>query len=218
MLALSVVVLAAATCAAADAPPAPEMHATVQLTADRTTFSAGAPVLVHVRITNPGRQRVMLLRWRTPLDGVTAALFAVTRDGVNVPYAGRMAKRPEPTDADYVTLEPGASVTTDVDIAQLYALETPGYSTVAYDVTSPQLRLPKRNAPASRRPEEHRRRRCSSRYPAPAPEIRCSFVRRQRRIATRRSGSSPRAASSRRIASSASSQSTRGISTKPRRA
>lgn len=144
-----VVVVATETCSAADAPPPMEMHATVRLTADRTTFAAGAPVLVHVTIANPGRQRVMLLRWRTPLDGVTAPLFAVTRDGADVPYAGRMAKRPEPTDADYVTLEPGASVTTDVDLAKLYALETPGRYTVAYDVTSPQLWLPKRNAPPS---------------------------------------------------------------------
>lgn len=123
------------------------MTATVRLAADRSAFAAGEPVILHVTLANPGTRRVAILRWRTPLDGVTAPLFTVTRDGVDVPYVGRTAKRPPPTDGDYVTLEPGASVTSDVDLAQLHALATPGHYVVTYDVESPQLFLPKKNAP-----------------------------------------------------------------------
>ena len=123
------------------------MTATVRLATDRTTFGPGEPVIVHVTLANPGEHRVAILRWRTPLDGVTAPLFTVTRDGVSVPYRGPMAKRPEPTGADYVTLEPGASVTSDVDLAKLHDLTTPGSYVVTYDVASPQLWLPRKNAP-----------------------------------------------------------------------
>ena len=123
------------------------MTATVRLATDRTSFAPGEPVIVHVTLSNPGAHRVALLRWRTPLDGVSAPLFTVTRDGAEVPYRGRMVKRPEPTDADYVTLEPGASVTSDVDHAKLHDLAAPGHYVVTYDVTSPQLWLPKKNAP-----------------------------------------------------------------------
>lgn len=124
----------------------PTMTATVHLATDRETFAAGTPVIVHVTLANPGAHRVAILRWRTPLDGVSAPLFTVTRDGEEVPYRGRMAKRPEPTDADYVTLEPGATVTSDVDLAKLYALP-PGRYAVTYDVQSAQLWLPSRNTP-----------------------------------------------------------------------
>ena len=132
---------------AAETPNNREMTATVRLATDRTTFGPGEPVIVHVTLANPGERRVAILRWRTPLDGVSAPLFEVTHDGTDVPYRGRMAKRPEPTDADYVTLEPGASVTSDVDLAKLHDLAAPGHYVVTYDVTSPQLWLPKKNAP-----------------------------------------------------------------------
>lgn len=128
-------------------PKVREMSATVHLAADRTTFAAGEPVTVHVTIANPGEHRVAVLRWRTPLDGMSAPLFTVTRDGTPVRYLGRMVKRAAPTDADYVTLEPGASVTSDVDLAKSYALDAPGSYVVAYDVESSQLYLPKKNEP-----------------------------------------------------------------------
>jgi peptidyl-Lys metalloendopeptidase len=149
LLAAPIVVPVTASCSAAEPPQSPEMHATTQLAVDRTTFAPGDPVIVHVTIANPGRQPISILRWRTPLDGVTAPLFAVTHDGADVRYVGRMTKRPAPTEADYVTLEPGAKVTADVDLAKLYALEAPGRYTVAYEVTSPQLWLPERHSPPS---------------------------------------------------------------------
>ncbi|MEI8360108.1 MAG: hypothetical protein WCH13_16680 [Deltaproteobacteria bacterium] len=121
------------------------MAATVRLATDRTAFPAGGPVMVNVTIANPGKQRIALLRWRTPLGGVEAPLFSVTRDGSPVRYLGRMIKRTAPNEADYVTFEAGESVTTEVDIAKFYALDTPGHYVVAYDVASPQLYPPGHN-------------------------------------------------------------------------
>lgn len=140
-------IVPAARAAGGEAPSIPTMTATVRLATDRTTFATGEPVTVHVTIANPGERRIAILRWRTPLDGASAPLFTVTRDGAPVRYLGRMVKRPAPTDADYVTLEPGASVTADVDLAKHYALDAPGRYVVAYDVESPQLYLPRKNNP-----------------------------------------------------------------------
>ncbi len=115
------------------------MSAVVSLSVDKESFAESDDVIVHVAITNPNDFPIRILKWFTPLNGVERSLFTVTRNGEPVPYIGKMVKRAAPTEADYITLEPGASVTSDVNLAEVYALSVSDHYQVAYDVTSLQL-------------------------------------------------------------------------------
>jgi peptidyl-Lys metalloendopeptidase len=108
----------------------------VTLSVDRNTVGADQAVMVHVTISNTGGTPVNLLKWHTPVDGVQEPLFTVTRDGVEVPYVGRLYKRPAPTAADYITLLPGESLASEVDIASYYDLSTTGNYAIRYETTS----------------------------------------------------------------------------------
>ena len=42
--------------------------------------------------------------WNTPLEGLNNKFFRVTRDGVDLPYQGRIVKRMEPTAKSYAQI------------------------------------------------------------------------------------------------------------------
>jgi peptidyl-Lys metalloendopeptidase len=119
------------------------MSAVVSLTVDKVSFDETEDVILHVTITNPNSYSIRILKWFTPLGGVERSLFTVTRSGEPVPYMGRMIKRVAPTDKDYITLEAGESVTSDVNISDYYALSISDNYEVMYDVTSLQLYMEK---------------------------------------------------------------------------
>ena len=119
------------------------MSATVTLSTDQGSFAASDDVLVHVTITNPNDTPIRILKWFTPINGLERSLFTITRNGETVPYIGRMLKRAEPTEADYITLEAGGSITADVNLAEYYALSATDDYEVMYDVTSLQLYIEK---------------------------------------------------------------------------
>ncbi len=115
------------------------MSATVNLSVDKESFGASDDVLVHVTITNPNNYPIRILKWFTPINGLERSLFTITKNGGVVPYIGRMVKRAEPTEKDYITLEAGGSVTSDVNLSEYYDLSSSDNYEVAYDVTSLQL-------------------------------------------------------------------------------
>ena len=119
------------------------MSAIVSLSIDKEFFNGSDDVLVHVTITNPNDYSIRILRWFTPLNGIERSLFTVTRNGESVPYIGRMIKRAEPTEADYITLEAGENVTADVNLSEYYELSSSDDYEVTYDVTSLQLYVEK---------------------------------------------------------------------------
>ena len=96
------------------------------------TLKRGDDVLVRVTLTNTSGSAHYLLRWRTPLDGIQASLFEVRRDGQPVVYLGRRIKRAAPGPADYLRLEPGATVTQTVELSRLYEMSVTGAYTVRY--------------------------------------------------------------------------------------
>lgn len=136
MLALLAALTAAAQAQSAQAPtdPAPPAPAgvTVELSPVRQTLGKSDEVLVTVTLTNRSATTQYLLAWQTPLAGVTAPLFEVTRDGQPVPYLGIQAKRPAPGAADYIALAPGASRSTTVELSTLYDMRVTGAYSVRY--------------------------------------------------------------------------------------
>lgn len=113
------------------APPAPAGIA-VELNPLRQTLGKSDDVLVTVTLANHASAIQYLLAWQTPLAGVAAPLFDVTRDGQAVPYLGIQAKRAAPAPADYLALAPGASRSVTVELSKLYDMSVTGAYSVRY--------------------------------------------------------------------------------------
>ena len=129
---LATVALGLAASAARSQEPVPPRALEVRLEAPRARVGATDPLVVKFTLRNTSAVPVTVLKWHTPLDGFTGDLFEVTQEGAPVRYIGAIVKRAEPQPEDYVTLEPGAEVSADVDLAEGYAIADPGRYTVAY--------------------------------------------------------------------------------------
>ena len=81
---------------------------------------------------NPGTTSMFLLRWQTPLDGLSADLFDVRFNGEPVQYVGPVYKRAEPTAADYVELKAGETRQVVVDLGANYAMAQSGMYEVSF--------------------------------------------------------------------------------------
>lgn len=83
-------------------------------------------------LTNTTDRTLHVLRWQTPLDGLTGRLFEVTRNGERVDYVGPMYKRAEPTAADYIELKAGQTIATEIDLTAYYDMKGGGQFDVRY--------------------------------------------------------------------------------------
>ncbi|HVJ62197.1 MAG TPA: M35 family metallo-endopeptidase [Tahibacter sp.] len=83
-------------------------------------------------LTNTSGATLHVLRWQTPLDGMTGRLFEVTRNGEKVDYVGPMFKRAEPTAADYIELKSGETLATEIDLTAYYDMKAGGQFEVRY--------------------------------------------------------------------------------------
>jgi len=106
--------------------------ANVTLMPLQSSVARGDDVIVRVILSNTSGKVEHLLRWRTPVAGVEAPLFEVQRDGQPVRYLGRSVKRPLPGPADYLRLEPGATLSQTVELSALYDMSVTGSYTIRY--------------------------------------------------------------------------------------
>ena len=106
---------------------------TVSISAAKSSFGAVEKVNLKVVMSNPNDYPVKLLKWHTPVEGVEAPLFTVTRDGKPVAYIGKLIKRPAPTEQDYISLMAGESVSSEVDLSAYYDLSQSGNYVVTYN-------------------------------------------------------------------------------------
>ncbi len=114
------------------AAPVLAQDVTVTVTPARQNFARSDDVRVEVTLSNHGLAPQFILKWHTPVEGVEAPLFDVQRDGQPVRYLGIEAKRPAPGPNDYVRLEPGASVSTTVELSALYEMNVTGAYLLRY--------------------------------------------------------------------------------------
>jgi peptidyl-Lys metalloendopeptidase len=112
---------------------------TVSIAPAKHTLAQDDDVVVDVTITNTSASPQYILKWHTPFAGIEEPLFAVTRDGIKVPYLGKHYKRAAPTARDYYLLKPGASHTAKVELSALYDMSITGDYTVTYNTGSSQL-------------------------------------------------------------------------------
>lgn len=116
---------------------AQDVNVTVQPV--REKFARSDEVLVRVTLQNTSATPQFLLKWHTPVAGVQAPLFEVLRDGQPVRYLGIKAKRPAPGPDDYLRLEPGASLTSTVELSALYEMNVTGLYQLRYRTASSGL-------------------------------------------------------------------------------
>lgn len=120
--------------------------ATVTISADKTSFDADQPVIIHVTITNPTGHSLKVLKWQTPAEDVEGPLFSVRQNGQPVSYIGPLFKRPKPVHEDYLNLKAGESISRDIDLALYYDLTVSANYSIIYDVSSWDLYSEKGNS------------------------------------------------------------------------
>ncbi|GAA1637031.1 M35 family metallo-endopeptidase [Actinoplanes couchii] len=133
-LAVGVSIPAGASAAAAAGTT--DLTTTVQI--GQVTNSA---LTVRVTVRNTSSSAVDVLSRDLPQTRQTAAVLAVTRDGVPVPYQGRLVKLGAPDASDYTRIPAGGAYTVTVDLAGDYDLSRPGTFTV--NVASTRVRAAK---------------------------------------------------------------------------
>jgi peptidyl-Lys metalloendopeptidase len=81
------------------------------------------PRLLRITITNNGVQDVHILRYNTPLESSGSESLKVSVGNAKVKYVGSVARRPPPTDDDYLLVQAGSTVTAEYNISKNYRLE-----------------------------------------------------------------------------------------------
>lgn len=103
----------------------------IEVSLDAAAKSPGSGALDY-QLVNNSAETIHVLRWQTPVDGLTADLFRVTRDGEEVAYIGPMYKRIAPRAEDYIELKPGQSLSAEVDLSAYYDMRSGGQFEVRY--------------------------------------------------------------------------------------
>ncbi len=117
----------------------------------RNSYIIGQPVPITFTLQNLTHKDVYILTWYTPFEGIKGKIFKVTRNGIQIPYEGRMIKRGNPVREDYIHIKPLGSVTTTVDLAPAFNMDVPGEYRVEfikhiYDLTFDEKTLPRAQA------------------------------------------------------------------------
>jgi peptidyl-Lys metalloendopeptidase len=116
----------------------------------KAAFKGADPVTIDFILTNPTNEKIQVLVWRTPFarEGVTENIFDVAagRTGAaaasgrsQIGYIGPLIKRRPPGPNDFITLAPGESRTTSVNLADYYAIYQQGDYSVTYRATPAHL-------------------------------------------------------------------------------
>jgi hypothetical protein len=109
--------------------PTTDLSATIEVPA---TLTSGEAVRLRFTLSNNTDVRLHVLKWYTPLEGIAGEIFRVERDGQTIPYQGILATRGTPPAEAYVLLEPGESVSAEVDLAKSYDFSIPGEYTIEF--------------------------------------------------------------------------------------
>jgi heat shock protein HslJ len=117
--------------------PAPQESGLIAGVEVPESLAGEGSVNVKFTLTNTLSEGLFVLKWFTPLEGLAGDIFRVEREGVKLPYRGKMVKRAPPTAGEYVWLDSGGSISTEVDLAEGYDFSLPGQYTVQF--RSPRL-------------------------------------------------------------------------------
>lgn len=111
----------------------------VSISSEKKTFDNSEDIILNWAVTNPTDNTFKLLKWYTPLDGVERSLFSIHYGNDVLPYLGKLIKRSEPKEDDYVTLAPGDNIVVEISVSDFYEFSSSGDYKLTYDVASSQL-------------------------------------------------------------------------------
>lgn len=97
-----------------------------------SSLPSGEAVRLRFTLTNHSPETLYVLNWYTPLEGILGEILRVKRDGQAIPYEGPLVMRGDPLPENYVLLEPGASVSAEVDLATVYDFSQAGEYTIEF--------------------------------------------------------------------------------------
>jgi peptidyl-Lys metalloendopeptidase len=133
--------IAVPTLAAAVEANAATTDSTASLTTTVQTLPAtGDALTMRFTARNTSSSTIDVLSRDLPRARQSAAVLTVTRDGVPVPYRGKMVKYGAPTAADYTRIPAAGTYAVTMDLAADYDLSTPGTYTVALASTQVHVR------------------------------------------------------------------------------
>lgn len=102
------------------------------LDARQSGYSAKERVIVHLTVSNPGKDAASLAAWQAPELDLDDDLFAVTRDGKPVDYVGPVVKRSAADKANTLRLDGGAKIVREIDLTDAYDFSQSGEYAIAY--------------------------------------------------------------------------------------
>jgi peptidyl-Lys metalloendopeptidase len=114
------------------ASKAPKADLLVTLDFNKRAFKATDKQTLKFSLTNESKRPLKVLKWHTPLEGLKSDMFRVDIAGHRATYLGPIYKRMPPTEADYITVRPGATLTAPVDLASAYDIALAGNYNVSY--------------------------------------------------------------------------------------
>ena len=96
----------------------------------QTAYRVGENVECEVTITNNDDKDYYLLARHTPLEGLKADIFTVSKRGEVIPYDSIMVKRGPPSEQAYILFKAKSSSLVFVDLSEAYSFDSTGTYTV----------------------------------------------------------------------------------------
>lgn len=103
----------------------------VELKPQASKSSPGESVLW--QLTNHGDESVYVLRWETPLNGMSRSLFEVSYKGQPVRYMDKIVHWGHPQADDFIKIAPGQTLSAEVNLAAAYEMVNAGDYTIGYE-------------------------------------------------------------------------------------
>ncbi len=104
----------------------------VSISADETAFTDGLSITFS--LTNNSSQAVHVLKWDTPLENAfNSDMFEVWQSDTRMSYTGKLVKRGQPKAQDFISLEPGETVSQGLDVADGYGVYDAGDYTIMFN-------------------------------------------------------------------------------------
>lgn len=118
----------------------------VDITPFQTRSSAMNGINVILKYSNDGDGILSIYKWYLPEHGLLDPIFELTRDGERVEYVGPLVKRRAPTTDDLISLTPGMTVRTIVQLSSVYNMTQSGNYVIQYKMKANQVLFSTKNA------------------------------------------------------------------------
>lgn len=89
-------------------------------------YQVGEDVECEMTITNTDSRDYYLLPRYTPLEGLRADIFSVSKNGREIPYDSIFMKRGPPSAEEYVLIKAKSSLVSSVDLSEAYSFDSAG--------------------------------------------------------------------------------------------